>query len=993
MHPESAIDSERDHRRGFSLHIYIATVFSVLILGSGMAIGWFNYEQTERLVLSAADTVFDRLQAEIAADLTAGAQVNYTTIDMLAVARINEATSLAERRESLQLFREALRRNDRFSALYIGYADGDMFYVMPVRTDAQRAFYKTPQNAAYLVWSIDHDGPEATDSKYLFYDADLNWISERAVGGERSYDPRTRPWYSAALLATGITVTEAYPFFTSGAIGATVARRGRNGRAVVAGDVTLERLSAILAGYEISPSAEVAIINEKGEVLAYPDAQALVRRRGDGSDIAELQTVAGLGVPVLEHVAGFPPEEGDTPSFEWKGERWKGGLRTLDMPESIPVYLAMAAPEEELVAEAARMRWRSLLLTVALSLAVLPLAWIMSRMISRPLRLLAAEVRSVQTFNFQSPVTTGSVIFEIDRLAAAMDAMKRTVRNFLAMSADLSAERRFARLLSRVNQESLTVAGADAGVLYLLSEQENALVAADMQAIGDTGDGSTECLNHVPLQQLGAESGGLERAVRSGEAQDFSMDAAQLAALGLPVLGESPGTYATAIPLKNPTGQAVGVLCLFFRAGKFGDVASTSPERRAFVEALAGVAATAIDNQRLVKAQKDLLDSIIRLVAGAIDAKSAYTGGHCQRVPVLTRMLAKAACESDADPFRDFQLDEEGWEELDIASWLHDCGKVTTPEYVVDKATKLQTIYDRLHEIRMRFEVLKRDAEIGFWKDLYGGGDDAVLRAALTEQHRVLDEEFAFVAECNLGGECMAPDRVERLRRIGSRTWLRTLDDRLGLSWEERTRKEREPFLSLPVQERLLADKAEHIIRRPENRRITADNPWGFKLDQPEHLYNLGEIYNLSIGRGTLTPEERYVINDHIVQTIMMLSELPFPGHYARVVEYAGGHHEKMDGTGYPRRLSAGDMSLPARMMAIADIFEALTASDRPYKKAKRLSEAVRIMSLMRKDRHIDPDLFALFLSSGVYLDYAQRFLSPEQIDEVDSEAVLAAAG
>lgn len=124
----------------------------------------------------------------------------------------------------------------------------------------------------------------------------------------------------------------------------------------------------------------------------------------------------------------------------------------------------------------------------------------------------------------------------------------------------------------------------------------------------------------------------------------------------------------------------------------------------------------------------------------------------------------------------------------------------------------------------------------------------------------------------------------------------------------------------------------------------------------------------------------------------MMLSKLPFPHHYARVVEYAGGHHEKMDGTGYPRRLSAGDMSLPARMMAIADIFEALTASDRPYKKAKRLSEAARIMSLMCKDKHIDPDLFALFLSWGVYRDYAQRFLAPEQIDDVDIDALLRAA-
>ncbi len=989
MRPDSSLDNERKLSRGYPLHIQIATLFSALILASGAAIAWFNYERTEHIVLSAADTVFDRLHSEIAADLAAGARLNHTTVDMLSVARINEATTLAERLESLHLFTEAQRRNDRLHSLYIGYADGDMFSVIPMRTDAQRAFYRTPENAAYVVWSIDDDEEQASTSKYLFYDADLNWISERAVSGD-PYDPRTRPWYSAALLATRVTVTPPYPFFTTGAIGATIARRGRNGRAVVAGDVTLERLSAILSDYEISPSAGVAIVNEKGEVLAYPDANALLRPAEAGSSDG-LRTVAELGVPVLEHIVGLPREDTDTPTFEWKGERWKGGVRTLQMPETTPVYLAMAAPEQELVADAVRIRQQSLLLTGGLLLAVLPLAWIISRMISRPLRKLAAEARSVQSFDFQAGVPMRSFVLEIDRLATAMDAMKRTVRNFLAMSADLSAERRFGRLLSRVNQESLTVTGADASVLYLVSEQHTALIPADSRVNGGADDIDIEQLMRVPLETPDAESGGLVRAARSGEAQDFGVDATRLAALGLSELGEGAGTVATAIPLKNPTGQVVGVLCLFFRTGASDDVPPTSPERRAFVQALAGVTATAIDNQRLVKAQKDLLDAFIKLVAGAIDAKSAYTGGHCQRVPVLTRMLAKAACDSNAEPFRDFQLNEEGWEELETACWLHDCGKVTTPEYVVDKATKLQTIYDRLHEIRMRFEVLKRDAEIGFWKNVSGGGDEQALRSALTEQHRVLDEEFAFVAECNLGGEFMAPERVERLRQIGSRTWLRTLDDRLGLSWEERTRKEREPLPSLPVEERLLADKAEHIIDRPENARMAKDNPWGFKLQQPEHLYNLGEIYNLSVGRGTLTPEERYVINDHIVQTIMMLSQLPLPHHYARVVEYAGGHHEKLDGTGYPRRLSVSDMSLPARMMAIADIFEALTASDRPYKKAKPLSEAVRIMSVMCKDKHIDPDLFALFLSSGVYQDYAQHFLEPEQIDEVDIGASLAA--
>ena len=163
---------------------------------------------------------------------------------------------------------------------------------------------------------------------------------------------------------------------------------------------------------------------------------------------------------------------------------------------------------------------------------------------------------------------------------------------------------------------------------------------------------------------------------------------------------------------------------------------SLSPQVLAFVENLSGVAAIAIETRRLIAEQKALLEAFIQLIAAAIDAKSPYTGGHCQRVPELTKLLAQAACDAREGPFRDFALDADEWEAVHIASWLHDCGKVTTPEYVVDKATKLETICDRIHEIRMRFEVLKRDAEIAYWKGRAEGGDPETLRAALRRRAR-----------------------------------------------------------------------------------------------------------------------------------------------------------------------------------------------------------------------------------------------------------------
>ena len=284
----------------------------------------------------------------------------------------------------------------------------------------------------------------------------------------------------------------------------------------------------------------------------------------------------------------------------------------------------------------------------------------------------------------------------------------------------------------------------------------------------------------------------------------------------------------------------------------------------------------------------------------------------------------------------------------------------------------------------MRFEVMKAEARIRCLERRLAGEDVSLAEADLADELAALDDDFAFVAECNVGGEFMAPERLQRLQAIAQRTWLRTLSDRIGISHEELSRKQAVPETALPVREPALRDSPDQVFPRTGADRMPADNPWGFRIDVPEALYNRGELYNLSIPRGTLTAEDRYKINEHIIQTIIMLTTLPFPKHLKQVPEIAGGHHEKMDGTGYPKRLSRDEMSPVARMMAIADIFEALTAIDRPYKKGKKLSEALGIMASMCRDQHIDPELFELFLRSGVYRDYAEKYLQPFQVDEVD---------
>jgi len=387
------------------------------------------------------------------------------------------------------------------------------------------------------------------------------------------------------------------------------------------------------------------------------------------------------------------------------------------------------------------------------------------------------------------------------------------------------------------------------------------------------------------------------------------------------------------------------------------------------------------------EAQVKLMDSFIEVLAGAIDNKSKYTGGHCNRVPILSVMLAKKASSSTSGIFKDFQLNsKEEIREISIAAWLHDCGKVTTPEYVVDKATKLETLYNRIHEIRTRFEVIHRDLIIESFYKIEKGEDKTEVNSWLEMEHQTLKDDFEFIANANKGAEFMTKNHQKRVHTIAQRIWVREFDNTLGLSRDE---QKRHP-MSLSKQEYLLSDKQEHIIPREYFSKEEHDE-FGFKIEVPEDLYNLGEVYNLTIEKGTLTKEERFKINEHMIMTIKMLEQLPFPKHLARVPEYAGAHHETLIGTGYPKKLKKEQMSIPARIMAVADIFEALTASDRPYKEAKKLSEAIKILSYMAKDKHIDEDIFNLFLTSGVYLEYAQLHLKAEQIDEIIvSEYLLA---
>lgn len=379
------------------------------------------------------------------------------------------------------------------------------------------------------------------------------------------------------------------------------------------------------------------------------------------------------------------------------------------------------------------------------------------------------------------------------------------------------------------------------------------------------------------------------------------------------------------LPLANHEGSIIGVLQLINAKNPAdGTVLPFDPALEPIVGALASSAAITLENQQLLQGHRNLLDAFIKAIAQAIDAKSPHTSGHCQRVPILTEMLAEAACEAKDGPLRNFTLNDDEWYELRVAAWLHDCGKLATPDSLLDKSTKLHSLCDRIEGIKTRFAALIAQTQLRHVRQ--GNSDPAALEAEIA----ALRDDCAFLERANLGSEFMHAEDQARVRRIAGYRWI----DHTGAT---------QPLLT-------------------------------------EH-----EVELLCIERGTLSNAERDRVNDHINVTIQMLESLPFPRELARVPEYAGGHHERVDGKGYPRGLTREQMSWPARMMAIADIFEALTARDRPYKAPMKLSQALSILKKMAQQGHVDPDLYQLFVEGGVWRRYAEAFLLPEQLDVSDA--------
>ncbi|PTU32982.1 HD domain-containing phosphohydrolase [Stenotrophobium rhamnosiphilum] len=858
---------------------------------------------------------------------------------------------------------------------------------------------RDPEAPAGSAYTMGHFAVQADGSRMVsvsYYTADHRLLSQRRYSLDAH--PEQSEWYLGALRSKGPYFSRPHLAPAWNSLAMTLALR--SGESVVSMTSPLGLIDRLLERVPVSAN---------GAALLFDDQHRIVAFRAKGERWKQLsqfrmKPVAQLGHPLLVAAAAVTDRlaEGQLSLVSLADQPFLLAWHAIAKIPGTQYRLLLLSPLADMSQAAETAKRDAWLVAIVGLMILLPLTWFSTGAMAGVLQRLVQQSERIGHLNF-SPMEKQkhrrSAVREVRALEHAHDAMRdalakgtRTLERvsghlarLIGIGANLVKKKTRQALLEAVLEAAREMSSAEAAVLFLRDEDDK------LRPVATLGMEPPHCLSalDMKLPEMKHQSLAVYTAL-SGVVHvvdDLDLDQREeLVNLRKYNRERSSIRVKTiaSLPLRT-LDRVIGVMQVInARDADTDQIAPFSSPQVTYLEALAGQATVALENQKLIAAQTNLLDTLVRTLGDAVDAKSAYTGRHCARVPELAMMLAREANVAESGPLANFSFrTEEEWREFRVGAWLHDCGKITSPEHVLDKATKLETVYNRLHEIRTRFEVLLRDALIEVLQAQLAGRMNAETAEQIYAQRAaVLQGDYVFIAACNVGSENMAAADIARVQAIGKQTWLRNFDDRLGISYEEKERRQSSTPVSLPALASLIADQPWHLIPRPpeEKRALTE----GFRMKVPEHLYDRGELYNLCIERGTLTREERFKINEHIIHTIRMLEGAKFPALLRRVPEYAGTHHEAMDGSGYPRGLTAAELSIPARIMAIADIFEALTASDRPYKPAKPLSESVAILHKMKLKGHVDPDLFNLFLRSGVYMRYAERFLAPEQIDLTD---------
>ncbi|PKG82739.1 chemotaxis protein [Colwellia sp. 75C3] len=861
-------------------------------------------------------------------------------------------------------------------AVHVGFKNGNFVSVKKLLNEFDRQQYQAPSDAHFAFEVLEYFPNGESKSTRNFLNFQLEVIGSTIVGNS-TYEIFNRPWYVKGLNAKEISVVAPYQEYQEQHRMISLVLSDREAKVVHAVDINVLALAELMKLSNVTDSDVQIILSTENEILAH-------QRSGDFHLDSVNDPAIGFSAQDKRAIKNFAKSHLNQVGLSevyLSGELWMAKIALLNPIDKASTKLFIATPKAKVITSVKESLFDELLISCLIILLFIPFTWLFSGVIVRPVHRLLKNTHKLAGLQFSQVSSGDSFIEELNELEQDMLAVSNSLQNTFSIINMLAKEKNMKVLAEKICSQACEMLKADAALIFLTDKDTEGKLLPCF-AWGHKASLAIEQFSPIDLSQelmVNVES------FLQGKVQFSSLSSSIKESL---IQGEiyqqSDRPYSLFLPLIDRDEKINGLLGFSFTE----DLSLFEREQYSGIAtALSKYISVAIEGSELFESQKELMKSFIQLIAGAIDIKSPYTGAHCQRVPTLTMMLAEEATKSKKTSLKDFTLTHEQWGELKISAWLHDCGKVTTPENVVDKATKLEAIYNRVHEVRMRFEVLRRDAQVQSLQQIIAGENQVIAQQYLAKEMLALEDDFAFIAQCNLGEEMMSAQAVDRINQISQRKWLRYFDDSLGLSSAE---KERMPAtkVQLPVEEFLLADKDEHCIEHIASH-LPAESDSTFTMEIPEYRFNLGEVNNLSITRGTINNEERYIINHHIVQTIEMLEQLPFPENLKRVPEIAGAHHEQLNGKGYPKGLKGDEISIESRILTIADIFEALTASDRPYKTAKTLSQSIAILDHMRKTEHIDNDLFELFLSSGVYTDYANKFLSKDQIDTVDINQYL----
>lgn len=934
-----------------SLRTLVASVICVSII----LVSFFYIYQTYDAMKSSATSATKIMAQYLFSSSTIAIQGTFApsniAIRMLKHEKLINAKTLEERLALLPLLKEIIETNPMSNSVFIGYESGDFFLFRRLTSPYPILLQPIPQKAVYVVRSITHNLEGKSVASLHFYDSNLNAVGYRILKNH-SYDPRTRAWYQKAIESNEVEITPPSIFFSSDDIGFSVAFRDDKRSSVIAIETTVRDLCSFLKTFCIAPGTEIAVIEDKNNVvIAYADVTHLLAQTSSNNHLPQLKE---FEVPILNNLLAANTSDNQLLSFFEGDEEWFGLTSSFSSLNGKNIRVLIAIPSENIWVSVWDKLKRQIYLLIILITIFVFFGWQFGKLLIHPLDKLTEDVSALTNFRFDTRINVKTRISEVSSLGKVLDNMAKTIHGFQSISSTLNKEENLESMLTSVLKQLMDIAHSETGAIYLYDERERLLTRCAHQGNSMPSDIAIQNLN--PLDEE------IEQTIKT--------HLEKLAVISV---------------LRNRQKNIIGVLVI---NSSGHNSSGQDHDFSIFIKKIASSAAVAIETRQLILSQKNLLRSLITLIAKAVDTKSPYTGGHSMRVPIIADMIVEKMIDSKKDPFINFKMSETELEEFKIAALLHDCGKITTPEYVVDKATKLETIYNRIHEIRTRFEVLHRDAIIAYYKNIENGVDVETAHSQMTAEHAILKQDFAFIAKCNTGSEFMEVEDMTRLESIGQKKWLRFFDNRLGLSKPELERMLDTDSMTLPVEEGLLADKPWHIVPWKDHiPAVEANDPrntYGFDIKLPACMYNYGELYNLRIRSGTLTEEERFKVNEHAVQTIHMLASLPFPKEFSKITDISGNHHERMDGNGYPRKIKGEDLSLPERVLLLADTFEALTAHDRPYRDTKTLSEALTILSRMAKENHLDKDIFNLFLESGVYMLYAKKYLDPKQVDNID---------